>query len=114
MSASGSFLRKTISRAASSANTWTLYAYRDGRFMVMWNGEPLPYRVFDKDQRVTHAAITENKRLGAVLAYIKDQQDKAPPKPKVRTNSEKMGYQRNERKPGPKPQSKHKKKSKAS
>jgi biotin operon repressor len=76
------------------------YAYRDGRFMAMWNGEPLPYRVFDKDQRVTHAAITENKRLGAVLSYIKDQQDKAPPKPKVRTNSEKMGYQPNGQKPG--------------
>ena len=33
-----------------------------------------------KDQRVTHAAITENKRLGAVLEFIKEEQDKAPPK----------------------------------
>ena len=33
-----------------------------------------PCRVFDKDQRVTHAAITENKRLGDVLAYIKERQ----------------------------------------
>jgi len=36
--------------------------------------------VFDKDQRVTHAAITENKHLSAVLEHIKAEQDKAPPK----------------------------------
>ena len=36
---------------------------------------------FDKDQRVTHAAITENKGLGAVLQSIKEEQDKAAPKP---------------------------------
>jgi hypothetical protein len=45
------------------------------------------------DQRVTHAAVTENKRLSAVLEHIKERQDATPPKPKVRTNSEKMGYQ---------------------
>jgi hypothetical protein len=39
----------------------------------------LSYRVFDKDQRVTHAAITENERLGDVLAYIKERQDQRPP-----------------------------------
>jgi len=39
------------------------YAYADGRLDVRWKGHSLPYRVFDKDQRVTHAAITENKRL---------------------------------------------------
>jgi len=30
---------------------------------MRWKGHSLSYRVFDKDQRVTHAAITENKRL---------------------------------------------------
>ncbi len=40
------------------------YAYADGRLDVRWKGHSLPYTVFDKDQRVTHAAITENKRLG--------------------------------------------------
>ncbi|TAZ22249.1 ISNCY family transposase, partial [Rhizobium ruizarguesonis] len=39
------------------------YAYADGRLDVRWKGHSLPYKVFDKDQRVTHAAITENKRL---------------------------------------------------
>jgi hypothetical protein len=43
------------------------YAYADGRLDVRWKGHSLPYKTFDKDQRVTHAAITENKRLGDVL-----------------------------------------------
>jgi hypothetical protein len=38
----------------------------------------LPYSVFDHLQRVSHAAIIENKRLGEVLAWIKQQQDKQP------------------------------------
>src|SRR5215211_2101911 len=36
------------------------YAFADGRFAVRWKGLTLSYRVFDKDQRVTHAAIVEN------------------------------------------------------
>lgn len=67
------------------------YAYADGRFDVRWKGHSLPYTVFDKDQRVTHAAITENKHLGEVLAYIKERQDQQV-KPIVKTNSEKNGY----------------------
>ena len=67
------------------------YAFADGRLEVRWKGHALSYRMFDKDQRVTHAAITENKRLGEVLAYIKERQDQRPP-PKVKTNSEKTGY----------------------
>jgi transposase len=61
--------------------------------------ETLRQWMFDKDQRVTHAAITENKRLGDVLAYIKERQDQRPT-PKVRTNSEKNGYKPRGRKPG--------------
>ena len=51
------------------------YAFADGRLEVRWKGHALSYKMFDKDQRVTHAAITENKRLGDVLAYIKERQD---------------------------------------
>ena len=75
------------------------YAYADGRLDVRWKGHSLPYRVFDKDQRVTHAAIIDNKRLSEVLAYIKARQDQLP-LPKVKTNSEKNGYKPNGRKPG--------------
>ncbi|KAB2692587.1 ISNCY family transposase [Ochrobactrum sp. Kaboul] len=76
------------------------YAYADGRLDVRWKGCSLSYTVFDKDQRVTHAAITENKRLGEVLAYIKERQDRQE-QPKVMTNSEKNGYKSRGRKPGP-------------
>ncbi len=69
------------------------YSFPDGRFEVRWKGLSLPYRVFDKDQRVTHAAIVDNKRLGEVLAYVKERQDQERP-PRVKTNSEKTGYQR--------------------
>ncbi|TCQ28298.1 ISNCY family transposase [Rhizobium sp. PP-CC-3G-465] len=75
------------------------YAYADGRLDVRWKGYCLPYTVFDKDQRVTHAAITENKRLGDVLAYIKERQEQ-PSKPDVKTNSDKNGYVRRARGPG--------------
>jgi hypothetical protein len=75
------------------------YAYADGRLDVRWKGYSLPYTVFDKDQRVTHAAITENKRLGDVLAYIKERQEQQD-KPVVKSNSEKIGYKPSGRKPG--------------
>jgi hypothetical protein len=75
------------------------YSYADGRLDVRWKGHSLSYRVFDKDQRVTQAAIVENKRLGEVLAYIKERQDQLPV-PQVKTNSEKGGYKPTGRKPG--------------
>jgi len=55
-----------------------IYDFPDGRLEVRWKGRPLPYSVFDKLQRVSHAAIVENKRLGEVLAWIKEQQDRQP------------------------------------
>lgn len=69
------------------------YAFADGRLEVRWQGLSLPYTAFDKDQRVSHAAIVENKRLGEVLAFIKSQQDLRPP-PRPKTNSEKNGYRK--------------------
>jgi transposase len=74
-----------------------LYDFADGRLEVRWKGQVLPYRVFDKDQRVSHTAIIENKRLGHALAIIKAQQD-LKYVPKVKTNSEKIGYQKRGRK----------------
>lgn len=72
------------------------YEYPDGRLEFRWKGVSLPYSIFDKDQRVTHAAITENKHLSAVLEHIKAEQDKAPPKKrragKQRTRYEPTGH----------------------
>jgi hypothetical protein len=48
--------------------------YPDGRFAVQFEGTPLPFQVFDKIQTVEAGAIVENKRLGAVLALVKEQQ----------------------------------------
>jgi hypothetical protein len=58
--------------------TVDIYDFTDGRLEVRWKGLPLPYSAFDKLQRVSHAAIIENKRLGEVLAWIKEQQDRRP------------------------------------
>lgn len=74
--------------------------FADGRLEVRWNGVSLPFRIFDKDQRVSHTAVTENKRLGDVLAWVKEQQEANLPPPKVKSNSEKGGYKRRGRKPG--------------
>ena len=63
---------------------------------VRYQGHELRYNVFDKDQRVNHTAIVENKRLSAVLAFIKDEQDNCPaPVIKNKTNSERIGYTSN-------------------
>lgn len=41
---------------------------------------------------MTHAAITENKHLSAVLEFIKQEQDKAPPK-KRRAGKQRTRYE---------------------
>src|ERR1700694_4309865 len=55
-----------------------IYDFPDGRLEIRWKGLPLPYSAFDQLQRVSHAAIIENKRLGEVLAWMQQQQDKQP------------------------------------
>jgi hypothetical protein len=48
--------------------------YPDGRFAVQFEGTSVPFRLFDKIQTVTQGTIVENKRLGAALALVKEQQ----------------------------------------
>jgi hypothetical protein len=55
-----------------------IYDFPDGRLEIRRKGLLLTYDVFDKLQRVSHAAIMENKRPGEVLAWIKQQQDAQP------------------------------------
>jgi hypothetical protein len=80
------------------------YAWPDGRFDVRWKGLLLPYRMFDPDQqRVTHAAITENKHLLAVLAYAKEIQDARLAGEAVKIGKQRTKYTPTGRKPpGPK------------
>ena len=73
-----------------------LYEFPDGTLEVRSKGQSLPYRLFSKDQRVSHTAIVENKRLSHALTLIKAQQE-IKREPKVQTNSEKGGYKKNPR-----------------
>ena len=69
-----------------------------GRIQVRHNGVALPCTIFDPhQQRVTHAAITDNKHLSAVLAHIKAEQDKAAASAEVRPESARNGYRKNGR-----------------
>ncbi len=71
-------LRPDKTPAALAGKLVDIYDSPDGRLEIRWRGLPLSYSVFDHLQRVSHAAIIENKRLGEVLAWIKQQQDKHP------------------------------------
>jgi hypothetical protein len=73
-----------------------IYDFADRPLEVRWKGHSLPYRVFNKDQRVSHTAIVENKRLRHALATVKAQQD-IKRLPKIMTNSEKIGYKKRPR-----------------
>ena len=70
------------------------YEFADGRLQVRVKGVVIPFTAFDPDQqRVSQAAITENKHLTAVLAHIKAEQDaRPPPKVQVRPRSANGGY----------------------
>jgi hypothetical protein len=81
-----------------------VYDFSDRPIEVRWKGHSLPYRIFSKDQRVSHTAVVENKRLGHALALVKAQQD-VKYQPQVKTNSDKIGYQKRGRKSyGPPPE----------
>ncbi len=73
-----------------------LYEFPDGTLEVRSKDRTLPYRLFSKDQRVSHTAVVENKRLSHALTIIKAQQDRKF-EPKIQTNSEKIGYKKNPR-----------------
>jgi transposase len=77
--------------------------FADGRLQVRARGVVLPHTVFDKNQRVTHAAITENKHLGAALAWIKSEQDKTPPKVTTKRTSARNAYVKTGRTPPGRP-----------
>ena len=68
-----SLSRTTITRPLARQRV-TVFDYPDGRLAIKHKGLELPYRTFDKRQRVNQAAVVENKRLGPVLAYIAERQ----------------------------------------
>lgn len=54
----------------------TVFDYPDGTLSIKYEGTSLPYQAFDKVGHVKQADIVSNRRLGAVLAFAKAQQEK--------------------------------------
>jgi hypothetical protein len=52
----------------------TVVDFPDGRLAIRYNGVELAYRTFDKVRQVDQGAIADNKRLGPILAMIRDEQ----------------------------------------
>ena len=52
----------------------TVVDHPDGRLSIRYKGVELAYRTFDTLRQVPQATIVENKRLGAALAFIREQQ----------------------------------------
>ena len=52
----------------------------DGRLAIRYKGVGLANRTFDKVRQVEQAAIIDNKRLGAALAFIREEQLRREPK----------------------------------
>ncbi len=53
--------------------------FPDGRLEVRYKGRSMPYRTFDRLRRVNETAVLENKRLGGLLALIRQDQQTQPP-----------------------------------
>ena len=51
-----------------------VHDYPDGTIAIKYDGADLPYSVFDKVRQVKQADIVSNKRLGAVLKHVQEQQ----------------------------------------
>src|SRR3984893_3111811 len=52
----------------------TVVDYPDGRLSIRYHDVELAYRTFDKTRQVDQGAIADNKRLGPLLAMIRDEQ----------------------------------------
>src|ERR1700755_217681 len=57
----------------------TVVDYPDGRLSIRYRGVELAYRTFDKIRQVDQGAIADNKRLGPLLAMIREQQRRCEP-----------------------------------
>jgi hypothetical protein len=51
--------------------------YPDGRLSIRYRGVELAYRTLDKVSQVDQGAIADNKRLGPILAMIRNEQLRA-------------------------------------
>ena len=68
-------IEDSIDNRNLARNKVTVFDYFDGSIKIKWQRRELPYRIFDKMQKVDQGEIVSNKRLGAVLNYIKEKQE---------------------------------------
>src|SRR5271167_1313712 len=69
------FILEPVEQAkAAIGKRVTVVDYPDGRLAIRYRGIELEYRTFDKIRQVSQAAIADNKRLGPILAMIRDEQ----------------------------------------
>jgi hypothetical protein len=69
------FILEPVEQAkAAIGKRVTVVDYPDGRLAIRYNGVELAYRMFDKIRQVDQGAIADNKRLGPILAMIRDEQ----------------------------------------
>ena len=74
------FILEPVEQAkAAIGKRVTVVDYPDGRLLILYKGIELAYRTFDKIQQVDQGAIVENKRLGAALTFIREQQLRREP-----------------------------------
>jgi hypothetical protein len=74
------FILEPVDQAkAAIGKRVTVVDYPDGRLSIRYRGVELAYRTFDKLRQVSPAAIVENKRPGAVLAMIREEQLRREP-----------------------------------
>lgn len=53
----------------------TVFDYPNGTVGIKYEGQLLPYSMFDKIAHVKQADIVDNKRLGAALAFVQEKQE---------------------------------------
>lgn len=69
-------IEDSVDNRSLARNKVTVFEYFDGTIKIKCNNRELPYRIFDKIKKVDQGEIVSNKRLGAVLNFIKEKQDK--------------------------------------
>ncbi|HEY2356836.1 MAG TPA: hypothetical protein VGH86_05260 [Phenylobacterium sp.] len=77
-------LEQTPAALAAAGKYIEVVEYAEGPVVLRHDGADLPYRTFDKGRRVDQAAIVENKRLGPLLAMIREEQQRRDAQAKPR------------------------------
>jgi len=67
-------LEQTPAALAAAGKAAEVIEYPDGRIVVSHAGIKLPYRLFDKNRRISQAAVVESKFFGPLLAQIREDQ----------------------------------------